>query len=57
MASYAVNESAVARARQLIDARQYVLDSDWGESSRAPPPRTRSWSRTRGTSTPSGIWA
>jgi hypothetical protein len=30
MATYAVNESAVARARGLIDARQYVLDSDWG---------------------------
>jgi hypothetical protein len=32
MASYAVNKAAVARARELIDARQYVLDSDWGES-------------------------
>ena len=31
MASYAVNDRAVARARNLIDARQYVLDSDWGE--------------------------
>jgi hypothetical protein len=31
MASYSVNERAVARARRLIDARQYVLDSDWGE--------------------------
>ena len=31
MASYTVNERAVARARQLIEARQYVLDSDWGE--------------------------
>ena len=30
MASYAVNEHAVAHARRLIDARQYVLDSDWG---------------------------
>ena len=30
MASYTVNERAVARARRLIDARQYVLDSDWG---------------------------
>jgi hypothetical protein len=30
MASYSVNEAAVARARRLIDARQYVLDSDWG---------------------------
>jgi hypothetical protein len=32
MASYSVNDRAVARARQLIDARQYVLDSDWGEA-------------------------
>jgi hypothetical protein len=31
MASYAVNKAAVARARKLIDARQYVLDSDWGD--------------------------
>jgi hypothetical protein len=31
MASYSVNERAVARARELIDARQYVLDSDWGD--------------------------
>ena len=31
MASYAVNDRAVARARQLIEARQYVLDSDWGD--------------------------
>jgi hypothetical protein len=32
MASYALNKAAVAKARRLIDARQYVLDSDWGES-------------------------
>jgi len=31
MASYSLNPAAVERARQLIDARQYVLDSDWGE--------------------------
>jgi hypothetical protein len=31
MASYAVNEVAVARARRLIHTRQYVLDSDWGD--------------------------
>ena len=30
MAKYAVNPAAVARCRELIDARQYVLDSDWG---------------------------
>ena len=32
MASYTVNKPAVAKARQLIEARQYVLESDWGES-------------------------
>jgi len=32
VASYTVNKAAVARARTLIDARQYVLDSDWGEA-------------------------
>jgi hypothetical protein len=31
MASYTLNDAAVARARRLIDAHQYVLDSDWGE--------------------------
>lgn len=31
MPSYSVNHSAVARARELIEARQYVLDSDWGD--------------------------
>ena len=30
MAKYRVNEAGVARARQLIDARQYVLRSEWG---------------------------
>ena len=27
-----VNEAAVRKARELIDARQYVLDSDWGDA-------------------------
>ena len=31
MASYSVNEPAAQRARELIEARQYVLDSDWGD--------------------------
>jgi hypothetical protein len=31
IASYTVNERAVARARRLIESRQYVLDSEWGE--------------------------
>jgi hypothetical protein len=32
VASYTVNEGAVSRARERIESRQYVLDSDWGES-------------------------
>jgi hypothetical protein len=31
VASYTLNKRAVAHARKLIDAKQYVLDSDWGE--------------------------
>jgi hypothetical protein len=30
-----LNKAAVAHARKLIDGRQYVLDSDWGEVSPA----------------------
>jgi hypothetical protein len=29
--SYSVNERSVARARQLIEARQYVLRSEWNQ--------------------------
>jgi hypothetical protein len=32
MARYTVNEAAVAKARELIGSRQYVLDSDWGQA-------------------------
>ena len=32
MASYELNPIAVQKARDLIDAHQYVLDSDWGEA-------------------------
>jgi hypothetical protein len=31
VASYAVNERALAHAQRLIKARQYVLDSNWGD--------------------------
>ena len=31
MASYTVNKQAVAKAKALIEARQYVLNSSWGE--------------------------
>ena len=32
MATYQVNPAAIDRAKQLIKARQYVLNSDWGEA-------------------------
>lgn len=31
MARYALNEDAVRHVAQMIDARQYVLNSDWGD--------------------------
>jgi hypothetical protein len=31
MARYSVNDDAVARCRELIQGKQYVLDSDWGD--------------------------
>jgi hypothetical protein len=31
MATYSVNKAAVAHCRELIEARRYVLDSDWGD--------------------------
>jgi hypothetical protein len=32
VAKYTVNERGVARAKELIDARRYVLESSWGEA-------------------------
>ena len=31
MASYAVNPAGVEHCRELIERKQYVLDSDWGD--------------------------
>jgi hypothetical protein len=31
MAAYRVNRRAISHARRLIDARRYVLNSDWGD--------------------------
>jgi len=31
MASYSVNPAGVAHARELIEKKQYVLDSEWGD--------------------------
>jgi len=32
VAEYDVNPAAIEKARELIQGRQYVLDSDWGEA-------------------------
>ncbi|HEX3222581.1 MAG TPA: hypothetical protein VHR35_08435 [Nocardioides sp.] len=32
MATYVVNPDAVAHCRALIEKKQYVLDSDWGQA-------------------------
>jgi hypothetical protein len=32
MARYTVNARSVERARELIDARRYVLESEWGQA-------------------------
>ena len=55
MADYTVNRRAVAHARKLIDARQYVLrSSDWGERPASRPTPTNRLPRvaTAGTTTP-----
>jgi len=36
IASYALNSHAVAHAKRLIDAHQYVLDSVWGDVQPSP---------------------
>jgi hypothetical protein len=41
MATYKLNARAVANARKLIDARQYVLESDWGEAQPSPDDENR----------------
>ena len=37
MAKYLVNDAAVAKCRELIDARQYVIDSDWHQAQPSTP--------------------
>lgn len=32
MAKYVVNERGLAKARELIDARQFILRSEWGDA-------------------------
>ena len=58
MAKYTLNQAAVAHCRRLIDARQYVLDSDWGDvQPQRRGRRTPFWRGIPGTSTPPGISA
>ena len=49
--------NAVAHARKLIDAKQYVLDSDWGEVAPTADDENAYLRRTPGTSTPPGTSA
>ena len=51
MPTYSVNKRAVTHARKLINARQYVLDSDWGDSQPMRKRRTPISRRIPGTST------
>ena len=53
MASYALNRAAVEQARQLIDRRQYVLDSDWGEAQPKADDENE-FLQSTGTTTPPG---
>ena len=57
MAKYIVNQDAVAQARQLIEAKQYVLDSDWGDVQPKADARERYLEHTPGTTTPPGTSA
>jgi hypothetical protein len=41
MARYTLNERAVANARRLIDAHQYVLESNWGDRQPGPDDENR----------------
>ena len=56
MASYSVNERGVARARQLIEARQYVLQSEWGNVQPRAADENAFLASHTGMSTPNGIW-
>ena len=57
MATYTVNDAAVERAHRLIESRQYVLDSDWGEVQPTAEDENRYLRTHAGTSTPRGTSA
>ena len=57
MASYTLNKKAVANVKKLIEARQYVLDSDWGESQPSADDENAYLAKHSGTTTPGGTSA
>ena len=57
MASYTVNDAAVAHTQELIEAHQYVLESSWGDVQPDAEAETPSSAPTRGRSTPRGTSA
>ena len=57
MPTYSVNTAAVDHAKRLIDARQYVLTSEWGQVQPSAQQETDYLEiGTRGRSTPPGSW-
>ena len=54
MATYKVNKAAVAHVRRLIERKQYVLDSDWGEVQPSADDENAFSRSTRGTTTRRG---
>jgi hypothetical protein len=54
MPSYSVNDSGVAHARRLIEARQYVLESSWGDVQPRADAENASSSHIRGMTTRNG---
>ena len=49
MAKYELNERAVARARDLISVRQYVVKSTWGDVQPLADDENGFWRAIRGT--------
>ena len=56
MASYTVNRRGVAQARKLIEAKQYVLNSDWGDVQPKADDENAFLENHRGRSTRDGSW-
>ena len=54
MAPYTLNKAAFEHARKLIERRQYVLRSDWGERQPSADEKNRFLATHSGTSTRCG---